>query len=431
MNRINISLIILLSTPLILLAQDKSGMTDELAPQPVYIDYAAFYDSTGDDLRVEVYFKMFSSVMTFEKRGDKFMASYEMDLIVNRKGKQFTGTSKGGDLFADSYETTLSSEDFIINKVEFVLPPDNYQLTGKLTDAFSGDQIEIKKDMKLKDLKKKHPAISSIEFIREVEYSKSQPFFFKDNMTLIPSVSRTYGFSQPELMFYYQIYNKPDFKKDYFAVYDFLLDRKYIKSDTAMFTSGGTITGRLEELSVESFLPGIYTLKIHISSPGGKLEIDTETEFIVEWSALSIVLNDYKTAVQQLRYIASDDEIKWLLSAPDESRIDYWNEFWSSKDESPKTAQNEIKNLYYRRLRYADINFGTFGRNGWKSDMGMVYITFGPADEIERHPFDTNAKPYQIWYYYNEKLRFLFVDYNGYGEYELQYPYDGDIRRLR
>jgi hypothetical protein len=63
--------------------------------------------------------------------------------------------------------------------------------------------------------------------------------------------------------------------------------------------------------------------------------------------------------------------------------------------------------------------------------MGMVYITFGPADEIERHPFDTNAKPYQIWYYYNEKLRFLFVDYNGYGEYELQYPYDGDIRRLR
>jgi hypothetical protein len=174
MNNIIISLIILLSTPLILPAQDKSGMTDELAPQPVYIDYAAFFDSTGDDLRVEVYFKLFSSVMTFEKRGDKFMASYEMDLIVNRKGKQFTGTSKGGDLFADSYETTLSSEDFIINKVEFVLPPDNYQLMGKLTDAFSGDQVEIKKDMKLKDLKKKRPLISSIEFIREVVQSPNR-----------------------------------------------------------------------------------------------------------------------------------------------------------------------------------------------------------------------------------------------------------------
>ena len=431
MKKILLSLAILLSAPVMLSAQDKSGMTDELAPQPAYIDYAAFFDSSSEDLLVEVYFKIFSSVMTFEKRGERFLASYEMDIIVNRKGKQFTGTSKGGDLFADSYETTLSSDDFIINKVEFVLPPDNYQLVGKLTDSFSGDQIEIKKDMKLKDMKRKVPTISSIEFIREVEYTKSKPYFYKDNMTLIPSVSRGYGFSQPKLMFYYQIYNKPDFKKDYFVVYDFQLDRKFIKSDTAMFTSGGAVTSRLEELDVESFLPGIYTLKIHISSPGDKLKIETESDFIVEWSALSIVLNDYKTAVQQLRYIASDEEMKWLMSAPEGKHVEYWNQFWASKDESPKTPENEIKDLYYRRLRYADVNFGIFGRNGWKSDMGMVYITFGPADEIERHPFDTNAKPYQIWYYYDEKLRFLFVDYNGYGEYELQYPYDGDIRRLR
>ena len=124
-------IIIFALTPVFLSAQDKSGLTDELAPQPVYIDYAAFYDSTGDDLRVEVYFKIFSSAMTFEKRGDRYLASYEMDVIVNKKGRQFTGKSKGGDLFADSYETTLSLEDFIVNKVEFYLPPENYQLEGK------------------------------------------------------------------------------------------------------------------------------------------------------------------------------------------------------------------------------------------------------------------------------------------------------------
>jgi len=411
--------------------QDKSGLTDELAPKPVYIDYAAFYDSTGDDLRVEVYFKIFSSTVTFEKRGDKFMASYEMDIIINKSGRQYTGKSQNGDLFADSYETTLSLENYIIKKAEFYLPPDNYQLVGKLTDIFSGDRISVKKDMKLKHLKKKVPNISSIEFITEVEYSKSNPFFFKDNMTLIPSASRTYGFAQPMLYFYYQIYNRPDFKRDYYVVCDFMLDRKFIKSDTAMFTSGGAITSRLEEINVESFLPGIYTLIVHVNSPGSDLKMKTEAEFIIEWSALSIVLNDYKTAVQQLRYIATDDEMKWLMSSPDDKRLEYWNQFWASKDESPGTPENEIKDLYYRRLRYADVNFGIFGRNGWKTDMGMVYITFGPADEIERHPFDTDSKPYQIWFYYNEKLRFLFVDYNGYGEYELQYPYNGDLRNLR
>jgi GWxTD domain-containing protein len=359
------------------------------------------------------------------------MASYEMDIIVSRKGKQFTGSSKGGDLFADNYETTLSREDFIINKVDFLLPPDNYEIEGRLTDSFADDQINVKKEMKLKDFKIKIPNVSSIEFIREVDYSRSNPFFYKDNMTLIPSVSRTFGFSQPELMFYYHIYNAPDFKGDYYVVYDFMADSKFLKSDTAMFTSGCAVTGRLEEINVETFLPGIYNLAVSISSPGSKLKLNTEAEFIIEWSAVSIVLNDYKTAVQQLRYIASDEEMKRLMDAPDDKRLAFWEEFWASKDESPGSPENEIKELYYRRLRYADVNFGVFGRNGWKSDMGMVYITFGPADEIERHPFDTDSKPYQIWYYYNEKLRFLFVDYNGYGEYELQYPYDGDLRRLR
>jgi hypothetical protein len=45
---------IIIFIPALLWAQDKSGLTDELAPQSVYIDYAAFYDSTGENLMVEI-----------------------------------------------------------------------------------------------------------------------------------------------------------------------------------------------------------------------------------------------------------------------------------------------------------------------------------------------------------------------------------------
>ncbi|HMW32856.1 MAG TPA: hypothetical protein PKA52_05685, partial [bacterium] len=40
-------------------------------------------------------------------------------------------------------------------------------------------------------------------------------------------------------------------------------------------------------------------------------------------------------------------------------------------------------------------------------------------DDIERHPFDNNDKPYEIWYYYQANLRLLFVDVNQIGDYEL------------
>jgi hypothetical protein len=54
--------------------------------------------------------------------------------------------------------------------------------------------------------------------------------------------------------------------------------------------------------------------------------------------------------------------------------------------------------------------------------MGMVYIIYGPPDDVERHPFNMDSKPYQIWLYYSKGLRFVFVDVNMLGDYRLITP---------
>ncbi|MCK4723767.1 MAG: GWxTD domain-containing protein, partial [Dehalococcoidia bacterium] len=59
---------------------------------------------------------------------------------------------------------------------------------------------------------------------------------------------------------------------------------------------------------------------------------------------------------------------------------------------------------------------------GWESDMGMVYIIYGQPDDIERHPFDIDRKPYQIWFYYSKGWRFVFMDVNMLGDYRLVTP---------
>jgi len=80
---------------------------------------------------------------------------------------------------------------------------------------------------------------------------------------------------------------------------------------------------------------------------------------------------------------------------------------------------------YYKRIKYANEHFGIYDKEGYKTDMGLVYVKFGPPDEIDRHPFELDVRAYQVWYYYRLNRKFLFVDVNGYGEYELRYPYDG------
>ena len=55
--------------------------------------------------------------------------------------------------------------------------------------------------------------------------------------------------------------------------------------------------------------------------------------------------------------------------------------------------------------------------------MGRVFIIFGPPSDVERHPFDIDAKPHEIWYYYDLNRSFLFVDEEGFGEYRLKSPF--------
>jgi hypothetical protein len=55
-------------------------------------------------------------------------------------------------------------------------------------------------------------------------------------------------------------------------------------------------------------------------------------------------------------------------------------------------------------------------------------MVYGHPDEVEKHPFERDREAYQWWYYYKLNRHFKFVD-RGDGEYELQPPYDGIIRR--
>lgn len=146
---------------------------------------------------------------------------------------------------------------------------------------------------------------------------------------------------------------------------------------------------------------------------------------------LTMVRNDYDTAVEQLRYVAAESEVKALRAAEGEQeRIREWSKFWKARDPTPGTPENELRDEYYGRIRYATMTFSYLGKEGWRTDFGMVYVTYGPPDEIDRHPFDLDSPAYQVWYYYRLKRKFVFVD-AGYGEYQLQYPYDGDLRKYR
>ena len=140
---------------------------------------------------------------------------------------------------------------------------------------------------------------------------------------------------------------------------------------------------------------------------------------------------------EDVSYIITDEErAAFKRLQTDEEREQFIESFWMRRDPTPDSAENEFKEEHYRRIAYANERYAS-GIPGWKSDRGRIYITFGPADEIESHPSGgsyerppeegggtTSTFPFEIWRYrwiegIGTDILIEFVDPTMTGEYRM------------
>src|SRR3984885_3555897 len=140
---------------------------------------------------------------------------------------------------------------------------------------------------------------------------------------------------------------------------------------------------------------------------------------------------------EDVRYIITDEERQsFKRLKTDEERQQFVEQFWLRRDPTPDTEENEYKEEHYRRIAYANDHYAS-GIPGWKTDRGMIYIKYGPPDEIDSHPSggsyerpieegggETSTFPFEDWRYrYLEgigtNIQIEFVDTTMSGEYHM------------
>jgi len=125
--------------------------------------------------------------------------------------------------------------------------------------------------------------------------------------------------------------------------------------------------------------------------------------------------------INQLRYIATQNEWQVLRQVPRAQMAEVIEQFWVLHDPSPGTLRNETRELFYQRVMIADERYTIHSRlKGWRSDRGRIYIKYGEPDEVRAEPLPLDTPPYIIWQYYTENLQFVFVDEGGFGRYTLR-----------
>jgi GWxTD domain-containing protein len=122
------------------------------------------------------------------------------------------------------------------------------------------------------------------------------------------------------------------------------------------------------------------------------------------------------------KYIATNPEVdKYKALSTEAAKREFIYNFWKDRDENPSDERNENYLSYTKRVNDSDARFTALGKQGWKSDRGRVFIVYGEPSEIERHPNETDSRPYEIWKYESIEggVVFVFGDITGFNDFQL------------
>jgi GWxTD domain-containing protein len=412
---------LIVACQLVAVAQLDSGTHLLQDPNNIHCEGLIFESNQLDHARLEIYLQVPYSEISFVKEDREYIGRYEISAVVqDTQQQQVWQQDQAVELRVKDFSQSISPRLSNLKQFSALLPSGRYTLSVQITDRESKKNVTIKHTVVINPFLHRPLMLSDILLISRIKKEGART-------TIIPNLTGLIDHVGEPVSFYFEIYSPA--MLDSVALMLSVLNEK---RDTVLCQKKtvlvhGSVTQSIWALQ-DSLLPvSMITLMIEArsfqrDSAGNLLHAGASRNLFVHLKDLPPTISDMDKAVEQLQYIAKGNEIDYIQEAQTAAeRENRFLAFWQKHNPDTAAKTNSLMEEYYARVSYANKHFSHFV-DGWKSDMGMVFILFGPPENIERHPFDANNKPYEIWYYYNLGRQFVFVDSNGFGDYRLTYP---------
>ncbi|MCX6133950.1 MAG: GWxTD domain-containing protein [Ignavibacteriales bacterium] len=387
-----------------------------------YADAIAYASDQPQKSRLDVYVQVPHEEIRFVKEGDQYIGRYEITLSLFSPSKTLTHEQTWTvDVPVAEFSQTTQSKLHSLTHRTVDVEPGNYQMTIQLRDQESRKSSQLKKSLLITDFTKDSLSLSDIMLVNRLSTDG-------EKRTIVPNIPGSVSNLAEGFFVFFEAYTRHAFDSLVFESKIYDSRKNEVASYTQSEATVGTKTQIFLKLDSTGLRMGTYYLSVvaagKVGSGTGQVTVKSSTSrtFTVRSADLPVAIIDLQKAIDQLIYIAREAELDYVRSATtEEDKRKRFLEFWSKRDPDPQTQRNELMEEYYGRVQYANQSF-THYLEGWRTDMGMVFIRFGSPDNIERHPFDVDNKPYEIWYYYQLNRQFIFVDETGFGDYRLRYP---------
>lgn len=374
----------------------------------------------------QLYFYSERNQFSFLPKDSLYTAAFTIRVVFTDIEDEKNVTEKQWTMSIDDHITVndTAKEIPVIFENSFAVKPGKYKLQIQMTDDNNKARMGVyNEDIEVPDFGNSQLNLSQIELSTQVlKGGNNDDMFVKNGYTIFPNPSRFYGSNLPRLTLYAELYNLEYEAGSTSNTYgaDFILTDeagsvvKEFPSKT--FNKAGQTAIIIHSLNVISIQSGRYYLLLRVTDHTSKKTAVSKKLFVIYREGESIYETqaddsffkdmDAQGAVRAgniISIVGKSDDTKIYSQLELDGKKKFLDRFWKERDPSPGTKTNELLMDYYKRYEDANQKFSTPNREGWKTDMGRVYLVYGPPAQIEKHEFESDKYPYQIWYYYQLK----------------------------
>ena len=369
-----------------------------------------------DSILVTAFVEIPFQSLQFIKKEKSFFASYDVSISLrNKKGKRIFRKMWSDSIITNDYIQTQSKYRTKKHFVNLKVGKNEYVIDSELYD---------------KDTRNKGSKKINLDFSKK----DKTPILFEP--IVVTNLEGNWGFNDGEFpLTGKRITNIDDgltliisgfVGMGQFQV-EMFLDGKNEKEGVVVINNDETLDGYFitrYKLKKDDLSTIGLNLKLIIKQNGKERSLFKNISIFKP--GLSGFVNNVENSFQQMKYILTNDERKKAKGKKGKELEALFLAFWKERDPTPSTSINELMEEYYIRVNYVNEYFNMSWREGWETDFGMIYILFGPPDQIERsNSTSTSSSIYQVWYYNRLNKQFVFKDQNGFGDFKLDRPFIG------
>jgi len=393
---------------------------------------------------IELYYSFYQTDLKFIRSANGYQADGLIDLDIISK-------ASNKSVINQIYKVPLAINDTsgynkqtkLLGQINIILKKADYYFILKAGDYNDTSKHVILKDtISLKNENINSVQASSLQLASKIEKSSDNlSVFYKNQLEVTPNPSKIFGKNMSEVYYYIEFYNLSNKTlTDNYTIFKTITDlnNNEVKSGSNGYKMKNESKVEFGSFNVSDMPTGRYNLNVSLLDENGK-ELSKENNYFwvynnPDTSAVSnseldnaYLMSEYKdysesqiqNEIDLLLYIFPvklKEEIEKTSDIETKRRLLF--KFWKGNDPNPSTTINEFKVLYFDRIKFANKNFKSIYKEGWKTDRGRIYLLYGAPSDLDRFPFESDQRAYEVWKYDKVQggVEFDFVDLSGNGD---------------